>query len=43
MKTTNIILRCSEREKELVRERAEALQMSMSEYILNLIRLDIKK
>lgn len=43
MKTTNVIIRCSEKDKELIQKRAAEEQMSMSEYILNLIRIDVAK
>lgn len=38
MKTTNIIIRCSDREKEEIKEMSQKEQMSMSEYILALHR-----
>lgn len=38
MKNTDIRLRISEREKESIKERSAAMQMSMSEYILHCIR-----
>lgn len=43
MKKTNIIIRVSEREKEEIKAAAEALDMSMSEYILTLHRVATKK
>lgn len=43
MKKTNIIIRVSDREKEEIKSAAEALDMSMSEYILMLHRIHIKK
>lgn len=42
-KTANIMIRVSERDKETIRARAEELQMSMSEYICFLVRLDVEK
>lgn len=39
MKKTNIIIRVSEREKEEIKAAAEALDMTMSEYILTLHRV----
>lgn len=43
MKTTNIIIRVSERDKENIKNRAEELQMSMSEYLIALYRADEAK
>ncbi len=43
MKTENVLVRMSEKDKELLRRRAEEEQMSMSEYIINLIRIDAQK
>lgn len=43
MKKSNIIIRISEREKEEIKSAAEALEMSMSEYILTLHRQATKK
>lgn len=43
MKTTNIIIRVSELEKEKIKNRAEELQMSMSEYLISLFRADEAK
>lgn len=40
MKNTNIIIRISEREKELIKKRADELDMTLSEYILALFRAD---
>lgn len=40
IKTAELKLRISERDKNLVRERAEKLQMTMSEYIIYLVRRD---
>jgi len=40
IKTEELKIRLSERDKKLVRERAEALQMTMSEYIIYLVRRD---
>ncbi len=37
MKKTNLIIRISERDKEQIRQQAEKMQMSMSEYILYLV------
>lgn len=42
MKNTNIIIRVSEREKEEIKKQAEALQMSVSEYLLYLHRKEPK-
>lgn len=42
-KTTNIIIRVSEKDKEKVRALAERNQMSMSEYITYLIRREYDK
>lgn len=42
MKTEWIKIRISEREKEIIKERAKELQMSMSEYLLSLVRNDTK-
>lgn len=42
-KTTNVIFKISEREKELLKKRAEELEMTMSEYIISLIRADLAK
>lgn len=41
IKTAELKIRISERDKQLVRERAEELQMTMSEYIIYLVRRDI--
>lgn len=38
MKDTYIRVRLSERDKELIRKAADEMQMSMSEYIIYLIR-----
>lgn len=43
MKDSRIYIRISDREKEQLKERAEAVQMTVSEYILNLIRIDAAK
>lgn len=43
MKTSNILIRVSEREKEEIKSAADALEMSMSEYILMLHRQNIAK
>ena len=43
MKDTYIRVRLSERDKELIRQGAEAKQMSMSEYLIYLVRLDVEK
>lgn len=43
MKTDQIIVRVSPREKEIIRKAAEEKQMSMSEYILDLCRRDAEK
>lgn len=43
MKTTNIIIRVSELEKDKIKNRAEELQMSMSEYLISLFRADEAK
>ena len=42
MKTTNVIVRMSERDKEELKKQAEAKQMTMSEYILYLIHREEK-
>ena len=42
MKTTNIIIRVSDLEKEKIKEQAEKNQMSMSEYMLYLFRKEPK-
>ena len=41
MKTNQIRIRVSDLEKEKIEKRAAELQMSMSEYILMLVRKDI--
>lgn len=38
MKTSNILIRVSEREKEEIKSMSEALAMTMSEYLLTLHR-----
>ena len=43
MKTENIIIRLSEIDKQKIKEQAEARQMTMSEYILYLARMDSNK
>lgn len=43
MKTEYIRIRLSERDKETIKTKAEELQMTMSEYILYLIRKDNEK
>ena len=43
MKTSNILIRVSEREKEEIKSAADALEMSMSEYILKLHRQTVAK
>lgn len=43
MKTTNIMIRVSEQEKQKIKEAAEKLQMSVSEYILMLHRQNITR
>lgn len=43
MKTSNILIRVSEREKEEIKSAADALEMSMSEYILTLHRQNVAK
>jgi len=43
MKDSRIYIRISDHEKEQLKERAEAVQMTVSEYILNLIRIDAAK
>ncbi len=43
MKTSNILIRVSEREKEEIKSAADALEMSMSEYILMLHRQNVAK
>ena len=40
MKTTNIIIRVTEREKELIKADAAAAQMNISEYIISLLRAE---
>ena len=40
MKSTNLIIRISEREKEIIKNRAAELEMTMSEYIISLVRAD---
>jgi len=42
LKSTNIIIRVSEREKEEIKKTAESLQMSVSEYLLYLHRKEPK-
>lgn len=42
-KTTNLIIRISEREKDAIRKVAEDKSMSMSELVLWLIRAEIEK
>lgn len=41
MKKTQIIMRISEREKEEIKDRAEELEMHMSEYILYCVRKEL--
>lgn len=43
MKTSNIIIRVSDLEKQKIKEAAEKKQMSMSEYILYLFRKEPQK
>lgn len=43
MKTTNIMIRVSEQEKQKIKEAAERLQMSVSEYMLMLHRQNIAR
>lgn len=43
MKTSNIIIRVSDLEKQKIKEAADKLQMSMSEYILYLFRKEPQK
>lgn len=43
MKDTYIRIRISERDKELIRKAAEELQMSMSEYLIYLVRRESEK
>lgn len=43
MKDTYIRIRLSERDKEIIKQDAEAQQMSMSEYIINLVRREHEK
>lgn len=43
MKTTNLMIRVSELEKQAIKEAAEKMQMSMSEYMLYLFRKEPKK
>ena len=40
MKSTNLIIRISEREKEIIKQRAASLDMTMSEYIISLVRAE---
>jgi uncharacterized protein (DUF1778 family) len=40
MKKEVLMIRLSEIDKEIIRHAAEQRQMSMSEYIINLVRLD---
>ena len=42
MKTENIVIRVSELEKGKIKEAADKMQMSMSEYILYLFRKEPK-
>jgi predicted DNA binding CopG/RHH family protein len=42
-KATTIIIRVSDRDKENIKNRAEELQMSMSEYLISLYRADEAK
>jgi len=42
-KTTNLIIRISNRDKEAIRRVAEVKSMSMSELVLWLIRAEIEK
>lgn len=41
MKNSYLQIRVSEKDKEQLQKRAEELQMSMSEYIMALIRIDL--
>lgn len=43
MKNEYIRFRLSEREKELIKNRSKELDMTMSEYIMYLVRLDTRK
>lgn len=43
MKDEYIRIRLSSKDKELIRDRAEQEQMSMSEYIVNLVRRDAER
>ncbi len=43
MKKNNIVIRVSDREKEEIAAAAEALDMSMSEYLLTLHRQNMAK
>ena len=43
MKNTNLIVRISKREKERIKQRAEELDMTMSEYIISLVRAEEAK
>lgn len=42
MKTTNLIIRVSDLEKQQIKDAADKLQMSMSEYMLYLFRKEPK-
>lgn len=43
MKTTNIIIRVSELEKEKIKAAAESQQMSMSEFVLAAVRAELSR
>lgn len=43
MKNDYIRIRLSKRDKELIRKAAKLKQMTMSEYIIHLVRLDCEK
>lgn len=43
MKNDYIRIRLSERDKEQIKKRSEELQMTMSEYIIYLVRKDAEK
>lgn len=43
MKSTNIIIRVSELEKQKIKEAAEKMQMSMSEWIIYCCRKELAK
>lgn len=43
MKTTNLVIRISEKDKEDIKKMAEARQMTMSEFVTFLIRREADK